>query len=144
MSAQHWAIDLIGVPYELGSSGPGAYDCWGLMREACRRRHQLALPLEQTETGAVDVARSMAAARGQGWRRGAPGQAPADGDALLMWGPGGRHIGMVIVVDGHTRVLHAHGGVRPNGHAWGDVRADIAVDLSAAGYKDFELWTLER
>lgn len=37
-------VDLIGVPFEYGARGPGAFDCWGLVMEMYRRAHGRDLP----------------------------------------------------------------------------------------------------
>lgn len=29
--SKHWALDLIGKPWEPGARGPDAFDCWGLV-----------------------------------------------------------------------------------------------------------------
>ena len=49
-SSLAWAKGVIGIPYEVGASGPSSFDCWGLVREF--HRSQLGIVLD---VGAVDI-----------------------------------------------------------------------------------------
>lgn len=116
---------LMGLPWALGATGPHAYDCWGLCRHALAAIGRPGLP-ERVE--AIPVA-----ARRHGWRRVPDGAQLADGDVLVMWSDGERHVGVVAVLPGQApRCVHA---TRDNG-----VSADPVTLLPALGLRGVEAW----
>ena len=120
----HWAFDLIGRPH--ASVGR----CWGLMRLAFKLRHGIVMPDVAIEKVDENVAAIKRAAEVSGWRR-ADAPAQAD-DIVLMMGPRGRHVGMMIDVDGEARLLHA---TEIDGVVHQSLR-----EVERDGYSGFELW----
>lgn len=136
---RHWAADLIGRPWAPGAQGPGAFDCWGLVRHVFLVRYGVEMPLVQvgdfTEGG--NVAALKKAAEVSGWR---PVEgAPEDGDIVLLQGPKGRHVGVMVATARGLRLLHADGCMTD----YGPVGSVVAVPLDDArqgGYGRIELW----
>ena len=129
--------DLVGVPYVLGGTHPGAgLDCWNLVRQACRRWHGVALPVVASADAqhGADLAPALHAARAAGWR---PVRAQAQaGDVLFMRSPRGRrHVGFVVHERGRLELLHAAAG--------GSVCQPLH-ELPADGYRDLRIWRLVR
>jgi cell wall-associated NlpC family hydrolase len=104
-TAEHWAVPLIGKPFESQARGPGKFDCWGLLWWVYKTRFNLELPLFSC-VPAYDttlVSTTIDCER-QTWER---VEQPRDGDAVLM----GRtkryhHVGIWAEVDGGL-VVHA-------------------------------------
>lgn len=149
LPGRHWASQLIGKPWEPGAAGPDAYDCWGLVCAVMACRVGLPMPsLEWPVSGGDEstARQAMQQARADGWDRLHDGAAPALWDILFCRQPsGGRHVGVLIAVNGGLHVLHAGGGpsrVRPGaGFArWGAVRLDSIDDLRADGVHTISLW----
>jgi cell wall-associated NlpC family hydrolase len=131
---RHWASGLIGKPWAPGAHGPDAFCCWGLVRWVFELRHGLTLPLVvEDETAAL-----RQVAHAHGWRR---VDGPAlDGDVIQMRGPlGKRHVGIMVLANGHVGVLHANGTNDVRG-ARGCVEFQTLAEATADGYGDFELW----
>jgi cell wall-associated NlpC family hydrolase len=133
----HWAAPLIGRPW-----GPDPDDnCWGLVRLYFRRRHGLELPLVATgdsdEDGDARTASIKRAAQTSGWRPVDP--PPRADDVVLMWGPTGRHVGVMIEANRRLGVLHAHGCMR-DGQPTGAVVFQTLRDATEGGYGRFEFW----
>lgn len=125
----HWAAHLIGLPWAQDGQGPRAYSCWGLVRHVFAVRHGIDMPI--VAVGSDDNAAALAAAaRVSGWRP-VQGKPQAD-DIVLMRGPLGRHVGVMVEANGSLGVLHAS-------HETGVVWQPLA-DATAGGYHDIELW----
>jgi cell wall-associated NlpC family hydrolase len=100
---------LVGKPYERGSDGPLAFDCYGLVRLVSRDVFGRELPGRDT----------MTALSHQRWRR---VRFPEDGAIALMEIAGEKHIGIWLREGG---VLHA---VAPPGWKTGDRRPAVVFD----------------
>lgn len=88
----HWAADLIGLPYKAGGRGPREFDCLGLVQHVVRLRLGVELPtVEQIH--------------GSRWRRAV--DAPREMDVVLLWERSGRHIGIFVQANGTLGLLHA-------------------------------------
>jgi cell wall-associated NlpC family hydrolase len=141
----HWAAGLIGAPWRAGASGPGAFDCWGLVRFVFEHRHGIVVPpvvLAVLGGTVVDnVAAIKHAARTSGWHA-VEGPPQAD-DVVLMHGIKGRHVGLMVQANGQLGVLHANGYQSPAGPV-GCVVFEPLAGASAGGYGDFEFWRRTR
>ncbi len=107
--APHWAAALIRRPYQLGAAGPDAFDCWGLVRHVFSKHLGVQMPVVDVGVQADQAAHIRAAAQASGWRPVAT-LLPAEHDIALMQGPQGRHVGVMVRVDGNLRLLHAVAG----------------------------------
>lgn len=127
----HWAADLIGRPYRRGASGPADFDCWGLCRHVFKTQYGIEMPVVAVADGSADnVASIKRAAAVSGWR---PAEPPvADRDIVLMRGPDGRHVGVMVAANGGLGLLHAVDGA---GVCWQKLS-----DVLASGFKDPEAW----
>lgn len=141
-STKHWAAPLIGLPWEPGAQGPNAFDCWGLVRHVFRIRYGIDMPQVQVGDFAEgdNVAALKRAAAVSGWKRIEAG-APQDGDVVLMQGPVGRHVGVMIASIRGLRLLHADGHMTARGPV-GSVVAVPLDDAKAGGYGQVEIWRL--
>jgi len=85
----HWARPLI------GRSWTPEFNCWGLVREACRRRWGVELPvIAIADADANNVRALKSAARVSGMRP-AGAEGPEDGDIVVMTNARELHCGMV-------------------------------------------------
>lgn len=124
----HWAAHLIGRPWTRN------FNCWALVIEVFRLRWGIAMPdvLADDQGGAI-----AAAAEVSGWRPAAgPGQ---DGDIVVMRGPSGRHVGVLIDTARGLRLLHCAGGMTPRGPT-GCVVAQTLAEATREGYHDLSFW----
>ncbi len=131
MSA-HWAIGLIGLPYARGEAGPLAFDCWGLVRWVFEHVHGVPLPVIAVDDDSANNAAAIRqAAEVSGWR---PSDAcqPAENDIVLMSGPDGRHIGVIVRANGGLFLLHCLEGP--------GVCLQPVPDLARSGFRDFTYW----
>lgn len=126
----HWVAQYIGKGYRLGSAGPDAFDCWGLVRVVQSKHYGRDLPV-------LDIGRQtnltgiLALARGAGWER---TKEARDGDVLTMKGRDGTHIAQAVLVDGRVQVLHAvNDGI-------GVVLTQSIDELGALGFGRVEIW----
>ena len=109
--SRHWAFDYIGCGFSSGSTGPGAYDCWGLVRAVYRHCYQINIDPVICDAGSL---RQVRATFGKdklykSWVK-ITGSA-GDGDAVLMrQGKFTSHVGLYADVDG-GRIVHALPGV---------------------------------
>lgn len=139
-SGAHWATAYIGKPWVPGATGPGAYDCWGLVRAVLDQQLGISMPLLGTAYPAErdNVAAIKTASRTAGWRQ-ITGVAE-DFDILLMRNlEGSRHVGVAITANGVRGLLHA------SGKAFGAVTLGAVCfspfdTLSSLGFKHLELW----
>lgn len=99
----HWAMQYLGKPWESGAAGPGAFDCYGLVRAAYRDRYGIEIPaLEPGIVSTLSCARAMRDYQGYGnWERVADMR---EGDVVQMGcARHPHHVG--IFVEG-GRILH--------------------------------------
>lgn len=130
----HWASSLIGKPYQRGAGGPDAFDCWGLVCHVFAVRWGIEMPAVAigglfTEAPA-NVAAIKRVAQVSGWAPAAP--PAADADIVLMHGLEGRHVGVMIEVDGALRLLHCIEGA--------GVCAQPLPEAQMQGFWGFEFW----
>lgn len=119
------AAEVIGKPWERGAAGPGAYDCWGLVRVLTERMHGDAL--------AADPRLAVVQALSVGWVTLPEGATLRQGDVLLMLNSDReRHTGIVLLDLGRPRLLHAVRG-------WG-VGIDDVHALPRLGYSEIRAW----
>jgi len=123
---KHWAYDFIGQPWT------PSRNCWWLVQEVFRLRYGVEMPV-----ACVGAPTLFQAATVSGWRRGE--LPPQDGDIIVMEGPRGRHVGVMIEVDGRLLLLHNDGHWTPGG-AVGSVVAQPLKDATAGGYGKFAAW----
>jgi cell wall-associated NlpC family hydrolase len=124
---KHWAAGLVGKPYRAGCAGPDEFDCVGLVRYYFRARHGLELPDYHLDVGA-SLAEFVRATR---WRR-TQGR-PQEDDVLLLTGPAGRHVGVMVANSEGLGLLHAV-GTSGFGHVvWQPLPTLV-------GYTNPELW----
>jgi|SRR6185369_5805762 len=125
---QHWAFPLIGKEYTDGTDGrstdgPDTFNCWGLVRWCFVQERNIQMPL-------IPVGRNLREDRAEairqvedatGWRR-SYDHVPRDWDIAVMHSADGRHVGLVLVVNGGVHLLHALEGVgvilTPIGELW--------------------------
>ncbi len=123
----HWAAALIGLPWAPGAQGPDAFDCRGLVRYVVRSRLGVELP-------------DVEDAHGSPWRP-AVALPPAEHDVVLMQGPDGRHIGILVRSSRLLGVLHSAGTIdRRTGRPVGGVVFQSLADATADGYHRHERW----
>jgi cell wall-associated NlpC family hydrolase len=131
----HWATPLIGKPWQRGALGPDAFDCWGLVRHVFAARWGIEMPAVAVGGLYIDAPANVAAIKRaasiSGWAPVKDSQ-PADGDIVLMHSPSGRHVGVMIEVDGSLRLLHSFEGA--------GACAQPLADVGMAGFWGFEYW----
>lgn len=100
------ATSLVGKRYELGADGPDAYDCRGLLLH-CQRVY-FGKPLPELPMGHEmrDLFADQLASGA--WEQ---VDRPRHGDAALLRGGDHPHVGVWLVLDGVSGVLHALEGV---------------------------------
>lgn len=136
----HWAAQYIGTPWQLGATGPDAYDCWGLVRHVQRQhfgREMPALTIGQTalQIRTPEQWRTLRELLAHTPWRCVAGK-PGPGDIALMRTACGPHVGVCIEADGAVGVLHATGVVDRGGA----VVYSRANDLHELGYGRIEYW----
>lgn len=125
----HWANDYIGKPWARGQAGPGAFDCWGLVRAVQAAHFGRQLPAMPMVTGTVLETAWLMSAHAERARWVAV-DAPAQGDiALLAGARHPSHCGLWLDVDGGA-LLHS-------AEKWGVCFHSLAM-LKAAGWGRFE------
>lgn len=133
-TATHWAAPLIGLPWSRGATGPGEYDCWGLVRHVQRARFGVEMPVL-----AIGSATNWSGLRSMINRtQWGPAAVASDGDVVTMKGADGAHVGVVIAVDGSLTVLHCIGN---ESNAGGVITTPIE-DLPSLGFGRVEIWRL--
>lgn len=127
---KHWATPFIGQPYA------AAGQCWGLVQTVVRLRLGVDMPdvLDQADP----VAAIKRAAGTLGWHR--TDGLPREDDIVLMQQPAHpRHVGFMVLANGHLGVLHANGRLTAHGPV-GSVMYESLADLKARGCRAFEFW----
>jgi cell wall-associated NlpC family hydrolase len=107
MHKQHWAIPLIGKPWQSGHQGPDAFDCWGLLVWVYQQRYGIELPRIAVAEGSVreQVRAFHAHPERAHWQN---IEKPEEGDALLLrQSRHPIHVGIWIDANGEAGVLHA-------------------------------------
>jgi cell wall-associated NlpC family hydrolase len=136
----HWAAELIGRPWKPVAYGPDAFFCWGLVHYVFRTRLDIELPMvavgETLENNYQAIKRVQTDA---GWRP-CEGEPDQEFDIVLMWGPHGRHVGVMIQMSTGLVLLHAEGYLDDKLRPHGDVRAQRIRDLPRYGYSQIEIW----
>lgn len=99
----HWASQYIGIPWEAGAQGPGAYDCWAFFRMVQRehfgRRVPVILAPDYDDPSALV---GLFRAHEENGRWGLA-YVPRDGDGVIIHKP--FHVGVWLDADGGG-VLH--------------------------------------
>lgn len=148
----HWAKDLIGRPWAPDGEGPASFSCWGLVRWVFRERYDIDMPPIKVGdfSEGENVTAIKRAVTASGWK---PHEGePQDGDIVLMHGPKGRHVGVMVRMSRGLVLLHSSGcmTVKPR-TLGGDSRLPVPVGsvvaeplahALASGYSDVELWRL--
>jgi hypothetical protein len=130
-TATHWSTLLVGLPWQPN------FACWDLVRVVQLEQFGRVMPAyDLADERAPEQLRSVVQA--SGWQR-LEHYRSQEGDVLLMRGPDGLHIGIVVWVDARCQLLHNLGGM-VRGVAQGSVRIDPVADLGRLGYGRFELW----
>jgi len=107
MSNQHWAVPLIGKPWESGQQGPEAFDCWGLLVWVYQQQFNINLPNIAVAEGDLrsQVKAFHAHPENAHWQR---VEKPKEGNALLLrQSRHPIHVGLWIDTEGESGVLHA-------------------------------------
>ena len=129
-SASHWSAKYVGLAWAL------LFNCWHLVALVQLEVFGRVAPIFDPSTREDDLRAVVAAS---GWRR--TKEAAQDGDVLLMHGPDGPHIGVIVVLDRRTHLLHNLGGVdEASGKTLGSVRLDPVDKLGSLQYGRLELW----
>lgn len=98
-------------------------------------REQLGIDMPLVDVEQVDTPENVAAIKrassSSGWRP-AGSDEPREWDVLLMRGPLGRHVGVVVVANGRLGLLH---NTEEMGVCWQPLD-----DVRRLGYRQFEVW----
>ncbi len=123
----HWALPLIGQPWT------EERNCWWLVRTVFREQLGIDLPLVNVRNGIPEeiTAGIRESSRASGWRP-TDSTNPQEFDVVLMQGPLGKHIGVVIHANGHFGLLHNLEDV--------GVTFQKFSEVQAIGYRNFEHW----
>lgn len=82
MSARHWTLDYIGLPYARGGDDLEGFNCWGFLAHVERRHFGVEVPeLTEPERLSRLLRKVRDAAVELGW---AETKQPVSGDAVLM------------------------------------------------------------
>ncbi|MCW5727258.1 hypothetical protein [Parvibaculum sp.] len=130
------ALMLAGPRWELGATGPAAFDCWSMARLI--EAHLFARPLADVDARGPGLkglaARGLRGARV--WRERGGRELPAHGDGVLLTRPDERpHVGVFLALD---RGLVAHMAEHQG------FSADTLLALKTTGYRNprFFEWRL--
>jgi cell wall-associated NlpC family hydrolase len=133
----HWAASLVGRPWAPGGEGPHAFDCRGLVRHVWKTRvGRDVAPLKpevmHSPRGVIE------AALADGLRPVGRGlDAPAeDMDIVMMTGPYGPHVGVMVRDGERVKLLHVLGCVEEPGA----VVFESRLAASLRGFGRFLLW----
>jgi cell wall-associated NlpC family hydrolase len=132
----HWAAQYIGIPWELGATGPDSFDCWGLVRHVQRTHYGRELPALAVHAHTPEnIAKMRLLMRHSPWRK--TSGAARDGDVLLMQGSGGPHIGVALEIGGFVGCLHAIGSKE---HPMSTIYTTRIEDLAMSGFTKIQIW----
>lgn len=84
-TSSHWTLAYLGFGYAVAGEGPAEFNCWSFFRHVQRERFGRevpAVPLPSNLRGAAKLFRDRSDSFG--WRCLGKGEAPIDGDAVLM------------------------------------------------------------
>lgn len=125
MSA-HWACALIGQQWT------PQRNCWWLVRHVFREQLGIDLPIVDVEQSDApeNVGAIKRASAASGWRP--AGGDPQEWDVLLMRGPLGRHVGVLVNANGRLGLLH---NTEDAGVCWQPLD-----DVQRLGFTQMELW----
>jgi hypothetical protein len=136
----HWATDLIGLPYTDGANGealdgPNSYNCWGLVRCVFRREKGIELPLVHVDPIEPDFIANKKAMKAvferSGWRP-VREKAPQEFDICLMSNVHGRHVGVATYANMAMQLLHSIEGE--------GVSVIAFRDLWMLGFNNITIW----
>ena len=119
----HWALPLIGQPWT------PERNCWWLVRHVFSEQLRIDLPLLNVSD--ADPAAMRAASDVSGWKH-QKDTGAQEWDVLLMQGPTGRHIGVMITANRRLGLLH-------NMEETGVIFQTLG-EVKSMGYRDFEVW----
>ena len=131
--ATHWSAAYIGLAYGID------FTCWDVVRAVQRDVYARDLPAMQIgfEPSPENWQALRETLAGSAWHRVFDGG--REGDVLLMRGPDGPHVGVVVDHCYNLSLLHNLGSV-DDGIAHGSVRVDPIHALGLLGYGRFEYW----
>lgn len=134
------ALDMMGKPYDKNGQGPNSFNCWGAVRFYFEHALDIEMPMvavgKEHDGSTENVGAIKRAAAVSGWRP-CGDKAPKEHDIVLMDGPEGRHVGVMVRVNASTlMLLHS---VEPIG-----VTLQSLGDLPRFGFTNFEFWRLHR
>lgn len=132
--AQHWSAEYVGLPWSED------FNCWHLVRKVQLERFGREMP-------ALDINMDPSTENWQAltdllvhsvWR---PAEGvPREGDVLLMRGPRGPHVGVIVYPGVRPELLHNDGIELPDGTASGSTTIAPVSDLPKLKYGRFKLW----
>jgi hypothetical protein len=108
-AGDHWASLYIGKPWQSGTIGPNAYDCWGLVKTILERHYNIRVPLiKVAEDNLKAIVREFRDhPERQRW---ALVENPQDGNVVLLrQSRYPCHVGLWLDVD-HGGILHCMQG----------------------------------
>jgi len=137
-TATHWSAQYVGEPWR------PEFNCWDLVcavQGAWFNRPMLRLDIGSAEPTAENWQSLRTTMAGSIWKvlEGRGLEAAAEGDILLMRGPDGPHVGVVVANGSVSSLLHNLGGML-DGEPRGSVRIDPLASISRLGYGRFEVW----
>jgi cell wall-associated NlpC family hydrolase len=136
----HWAADLIGRPWAPDAYGPEQFFCWGLVHYVFKTRLGIELPL--VTVGQSDEDNYSAIKQVQtdsGWRP-TKGEPEQEFDIVVMRGPHGPHVGVMVGTSSGLLLLHADGYLGVGRKPHGGVVAQRLRDVRFAGYGHIKIW----
>lgn len=123
----HWATELIGEPWT------PQRNCWWLVRHVFKSQLGIDMPIVDVQQvdSPENVAAIKAASTRSGWRP-AGDSPPREWDIVLMRGPLGRHVGVMVAANGKLGLLHS---IEGDGVCW-----HTMDEARRMGYGHFEAW----
>lgn len=105
MTAQHWSLPFIGLPYAHDGEGPHAFNCWFFLRHVQRARFGRELPALSSPPTLLGQARALTSwADAFGW---VEVERPISGDAVyLSQLTHASHVGVYVADVASGSVLH--------------------------------------
>lgn len=139
-SAGHWSARYIGRPWAVD------FTCWTLVQLVQREQWGRDVPdLPEDEAARPALLRTVAQRAAWSLVAGDPLVSAREGDVLLLRGPTGPHVGVVIERKGFpASLLHNLGGIATEGarkgRAVGSVCIATLAALGSLGYGHLRLW----